>query len=284
MNYKYHHIARAWASSTKLLLGGLLLVLFGTQFCPVSAQTTDAVAPVRSEGGIDRKGDSDADALAVTLNVVAPTMNTTPGSNISLPITVGNTTGLGVISYQFDLIYDPAVIVPQMVPVSITGTISDGMAVNYNPVSPGLLRVDAFTANNRVGAGILLYFKFTAVGSIGTSSPLTWSNFMFNEGDPMAAPANGQVTLAGPTAAGITITGRLLTSVSQPVALGRVTLTDVNGLPRTVVTNGFGYFSFTEVAAGQTFVISVVARQFTFSPRVITTDNDITDLDLIADP
>src|ERR1043166_9343340 len=35
------------------------------------------------------------------------------GSNFDSPITVTDTTGLGILGYQFDIFYDPAVIFPQ---------------------------------------------------------------------------------------------------------------------------------------------------------------------------
>src|ERR1035437_1125903 len=101
------------------------------------------------------------DAPQVTVNVTAPNVNELIGTNFSMPVTVSDTTGDGIIAFQFDLLYDPSVITPQANPIDTVGTISDGMSVTYNVPSPGLLKVVFFSATPRSGSGTLFKFKFT---------------------------------------------------------------------------------------------------------------------------
>jgi hypothetical protein len=130
---------------------------------------------------------------AVTLT--APFNNAQVGTNITIPVTVSDTTGLGIIAYQFDLHYDPAVITPQTKAVEVAGTMSSGLSPVYNPITPGVLKVVVFGAYPLTGAGTLFNFKFTAVGPVGTISPITFVDFMFNEGDPAANVTNGQIKI-----------------------------------------------------------------------------------------
>ena len=88
-----------------------------------------------------------------------------------------------------------------------------------------------------------------------------------------------------PTAAGVTVSGRVLTSDGGGIKNVQVTLTSANGETRTVHSGKFGYFRFENVAAGETYIFSVSVRRYTFSQptqvRSIVADSD--DLVFTAD-
>ena len=150
--------------------------------------TTGAVAqlPVK---GIVLVSSSEPTAGTVTL----PSVDTEPGEGFTIPVTVANTTGLNIIAYQFDLVYDPTVIQPQESAVETGGTLSSNLSAVYNPNTPGLLKVAVYGAYPLTGSGTLIKLKFKAVGAIGSGSSLRWVNFMFNEGNPRANPVNGEI-------------------------------------------------------------------------------------------
>lgn len=133
----------------------------------------------------------------VTLS--APITAAAVGSDFTIPITISDTTGLGIIAYQLDLHYDPAVIQPRAVPVSGFGTLSSNLAMVYNPITPGVLKVAVYGATPLSGAGTLFNFNFTAVGPEGSVSTLGWVNPMFNEGNPGVYPNNGQIRITSET-------------------------------------------------------------------------------------
>ena len=58
-----------------------------------------------------------------------------------------------------------------------------------------------------------------------------------------------------------------------------------DGSVRSVITSAFGFYSIDGVAAGQSAVISVASKKFTFSQpsRVINLDEDLNDVDFVAD-
>ncbi|MCY7375325.1 MAG: DUF2012 domain-containing protein [Pyrinomonadaceae bacterium] len=64
----------------------------------------------------------------------------------------------------------------------------------------------------------------------------------------------------------------------------RVTLTDMNGSARTILTKKFGTFRFDEVAAGEIYIISVASRRYTFQPQVINVTENLTGVDSTAPP
>lgn len=90
---------------------------------------------------------------------------------------------------------------------------------------------------------------------------------------------------AMPTAASVSILGRvLLQAEGRGLSRAFVYLTDQNGETRTAITNSFGYYHFNEVNAGQTYVLNVLSKRYSFSPRVITINEGTNDLDFIAQP
>jgi hypothetical protein len=137
----------------------------------------------------------------------APTTSVEPGTDFTVPITVSDTTGLGIIAYQFELHYDSTVIMPRANAVEVAGTLSSQLTAVYNPNMPGILRVAVYGAYPLSGAGNLINIKFTAVGAAGSVSPLTWVNCMFNEGNPGVGAANGLVGIVAP-AGEMTFSGR----------------------------------------------------------------------------
>ncbi len=218
------------------------------------------------------------------VTVTAPIMPAVTGSNFDIPVTVGDTTGQGIISYQFDMLYDPAIIQPQGSPVDTAGTMSSGMFVTVNNPSPGLLKVVAFQATPISGAGTLFKFKFTAIGAAPSFSLLTWQNFMFNEGNPDDNAVNGRVNVIPPvTAASVTVSGRVLTAQGQPIANAVVILTGSQGEFYIARSGQLGYYTILDVPAGGSYVLTGKAKQHSFPASLVNVSDSIPNLNLIAD-
>jgi hypothetical protein len=88
-------------------------------------------------------------------------------------------------------------------------------------------------------------------------------------------------TLA-PSAATVSVMGRVIAN-GQSVPRARVNIVDENGQTRSVVTNSFGYYRFDEVEVGQTYIISVFSKGYQFTSRLISINDELTDLDFTAD-
>lgn len=91
-------------------------------------------------------------------------------------------------------------------------------------------------------------------------------------------------TVLVPTAATVTVSGRVLTAQGKGILRVTVKMTDAAGQTRTAVTGKGGVFYFTDVAAGETYVFSVAARSFTFAVPVVvkSVTEDLTDMNFIA--
>lgn len=126
----------------------------------------------------------------------APSLLTPSGKEIIVPIAVEGVANKGIISYEFDLRYDPLVIQPLSEPVGVSGTVSRGLSVVTNGEEPGLLRVVMYGALPIEENGLLLNLRFMAVGTLGSVSPLTFERMMFNEGEPRVMASEGRVEIS----------------------------------------------------------------------------------------
>lgn len=106
-----------------------------------------------------------------------------------------------------------------------------------------------------------------------------WLACVFDFGTPDGgAVTSTSIQFAVPTAAGVSIGGRVLNANGMGISKSMVTLTDMQGVSHTTLTNPFGYYNFDDVAAGSTVTISVSAKGRTFAnPTVIHSVGDAVD-------
>jgi uncharacterized repeat protein (TIGR01451 family) len=93
----------------------------------------------------------------------------------------------------------------------------------------------------------------------------------------------GQAGVCVPTAAGVTVSGRVLTPDGYGLRNAVVTITDSTGMTRTARTSSFGYYTFEGIEVGGTYVMSVGSKRFTFTPRTLTVNDAVSDFDFTAD-
>jgi hypothetical protein len=88
-----------------------------------------------------------------------------------------------------------------------------------------------------------------------------------------------------PTAAPVSISGRVVTAFGVPVNQARVVLHDgLTPIPRAVLTGPFGFFQFDDVAVGRIYVLSVSSKRSIVEPVSVFVQGDVTDLVLTAGP
>ncbi len=99
------------------------------------------------------------------------------------------------------------------------------------------------------------------------------------------ATTNGTVTITGATAAGATVSGRVMTQTGRGIVNVQITMTDRQGRQRRAVSTAFGNFRFTDVAAGETYIFTVKAKRFIFTPdsQVRLISENVADLVFFAD-
>ncbi len=86
------------------------------------------------------------------------------------------------------------------------------------------------------------------------------------------------------TAAGVGVTGRVLTSAGGRGLVGAVVrLTDQAGVSRVFTTGKGGSYTFDDLEPGQTYVITVSSRRFNFQPQVIQMNDSMSELNFIPE-
>ncbi|MBX7053580.1 MAG: carboxypeptidase regulatory-like domain-containing protein [Pyrinomonadaceae bacterium] len=216
------------------------------------------------------------------LRISAPELIASANTEVVVPITIRDTTGRGINSYQFDLRYDPDVLEPSANTVDLSDSISEGYLATVNPIEPGLIKVVVFGPNPLAGSGRLMNLKFNVIGDVGSESALTWETFGINEGGIDFEVMDGRLVVSA-ASNDAAIAGRVLSAAGQPVGGATVTLVDTNGQTRTARTSSLGNFRFAELTIGQTYTVSVSAKRYTFAPQTVSVTGDAVDLDLIAE-
>jgi hypothetical protein len=89
---------------------------------------------------------------------------------------------------------------------------------------------------------------------------------------------------AGPTAASVTVGGRVITSRGRGIRNVVVTMTDLNGNTRTATSSSSGYYRFTDVPAGETYIFTARGKRFSFrqNSQVHSIVEDIDDINFVA--
>ena len=131
---------------------------------------------------------------------------------------------------------------------------------------------------------------FTARCTISASATGTLSNTAtvtapagVTDPTPGNNSATDSDTILVATAASVEVGGRVMTNKGRGISGGLITITDSSGNRRVRTTNVFGYFRFTDVSAGETYIISVKAKRYSFVPQVLNITDNLTDLNFIAE-
>jgi hypothetical protein len=85
-----------------------------------------------------------------------------------------------------------------------------------------------------------------------------------------------------PSAAAVSVRGRVMSASGRGVARARVSMTNQQGETRYATTNQFGYFNFQEVAAGENYVMSVTSKRYQFNSQVISPIENLEGVNFIA--
>lgn len=91
-----------------------------------------------------------------------------------------------------------------------------------------------------------------------------------------------QLNLLAPTAASVSIAGRVRDANGRSIGKAMVIMTFADGSTEVARTNPFGYYRFDDVAVGQTVVLNVKSKSRTFPSTVVNVSEDMNDLDFWA--
>ena len=153
----------------------------------------------------------------------------------------------------------------------------------------------ALAAEAQVAQGGTYRLEQSVIAGGGTSADATGNAYKLDGviGEPIAGTISTGSTYSvkggfltnsafAPTAAAVSISGRVLTASGGGLVNALVTLTDINGNARTILTKKFGTFRFDDVAVGEIYIITVTSRRYTFQPQVISVTENLTNIDFTA--
>ncbi len=107
-------------------------------------------------------------------------------------------------------------------------------------------------------------------------------DYNFNPRPQGAASDIGAFEALAPTAASVSVSGRVLTSRGKGISNAVVHLTNQSGEIQTVRTNHFGYYTFKDIAVGERYTFNVFTKRYQFNPQVITLTEDLAELNFTA--
>jgi uncharacterized delta-60 repeat protein len=187
--------SRTYASVMNNIMGeNYVAVLIGEASGNYNTSTNPRPARTVGSGRMSDVGENGR-AAEESITVTAQPALTEADKVILIPVSVEGVKGKDIISYEFNLRYDPTVIQPLENSADLAGTVSRGLMVVTNPYEPGLLRVVVYGSMPIEEDGVLLNLRFTAVGPAGSISPLTFERMLFNDGAPRVSAADGMVEL-----------------------------------------------------------------------------------------
>jgi Beta-propeller repeat len=134
----------------------------------------------------------------------------------------------------------------------------------------------------------------TLNGTFGlTNSNGIWSLYVRDDGGTSGPEAitgcidgGWSLEFMSTTAAGVTMSGRVTTVDGRGIRNARIMVTsDSLDQPLIAITGSFGYYTFDQLHAGQTYVVTVNSKRFTFSlpSHVINLIDNVADIDFVAD-
>jgi hypothetical protein len=85
-----------------------------------------------------------------------------------------------------------------------------------------------------------------------------------------------------PTAATVSVAGRVTNSAGFGVSRATVSIVDSQGVSRSALTNPFGYYKFDEVGVGQNYIFQVSSKRYQFDPQVIFVTEELENVNFTA--
>ncbi|MBS1792523.1 MAG: carboxypeptidase regulatory-like domain-containing protein [Acidobacteria bacterium] len=183
--------------------------------------------------------------------------------------------------------------------VTITGTSTGGSGwfdPGANLAAPALPfnHITASVSGSNVTVNSVTYNSPTSItlnlNTVGASvsnpafAPESVRNLTITNPDGQSVVRNGIISISVPTAANVSLSGRVADAAGQGLSRVRVSLTAADGTIRYATTNSFGYYRFDDVPSGAIYTLSVSGSRYQFAQptRVIEVNDTLADLDFTA--
>lgn len=174
---------------------------------------------------------------------------------------------------------------------SPTNPSATGQSITFtatvNPVAPGagtrtgtvnISRNGQVICNNvtiNAGGQATCSIRFTIAGNYNITASYS-GDTNFNASNS----ATFVQQVLGPTAANVTVSGRIMSEDGRAVYGARIVVTDSSGQSRLALTNPFGYYRFDAMPSGATYTFTVSAKGYQTQQIVRSITDEVNDLDI----
>jgi len=134
-----------------------------------------------------------------TLPVVATTLPDTSqqqGFNVTVPIVIGDVSGLGLNSANISIQFDHTVV--QAIYASTSGTIAEFWGEPTFDITTDHINLQLTGATPLTGSGVLVNLEFKVIGAEETQTALHFSEVNYNNGEILAETYDGSITALAP--------------------------------------------------------------------------------------
>lgn len=135
-----------------------------------------------------------------------------------------------------------------------------------------------------LGTGTQFQGNILALASITLTTGASVSGKVFALNGAVTLDTNSITNCLAPTAAPVSISGRVISPFGRGIAGARIFLTNSMGEKQTAMTNRSGYFSFKEIGSGENYVVEITHKSYIFTPQVLLVTNDLTELNFTGLP
>jgi hypothetical protein len=89
-----------------------------------------------------------------------------------------------------------------------------------------------------------------------------------------------------PTAASVNVGGQVISPYGRPLMNATISLFDSYGNVRTAITNPFGFYRFEDVSAGETYIVEIRSKRYSFpeATRTLFVTEDMDSVNFAAEP
>jgi hypothetical protein len=108
--------------------------------------------------------------------------------------------------------------------------------------------------------------------------------YRISDGEHESQTVTVNVMVLAPTAANVSISGKVIDRNGYGLARAAVTVTARSGTSFQAVTNTFGYFVTTNVPAGSGYVLSARSKRETFASQIIDINDNVTGIVIQPSP
>ncbi len=296
-NYQLNEFQRADCAPRVSLGNGLVTVSDYTQagryaanIDPATPAGGAAARGMRDEGrGMNMKNSSLNSSLIPHPSSLLPTairvVNVQSSPNMQVFVSIETDAQGGENGFGFTLNYDSLKLSNPL--VALGSGVPVGTALIPNTTQTGKVGVILglpFGVGLTAGTKQLITIRFdVAANASGGLSALTFGDMPVvrevsdvNANVLMSGFTDGAIDILAPTAATVSVGGRVLSADNRAVSGAQISMTDQTGNVRLARTNPFGYYSFEEIPAGATYIFSVSHKLYQFAPQVLTI-NEATD-------